>query len=452
MKTPKPPKTKKPDLEFFLSIRQPGRRPQKIFPGKKFTIGTDVDCDLMARDKTFSKSLTLLERRGKDQYTLCLPDGVSGELKKGDSHARLESLIKLGLIHTGKGGKFHTITITPGFSFDLTIGEFSISSGYKVKPPPPPKPPRAKIAHHIPFISGEERQFGMILAGSILLHLFLVLYLGTVEIIKPASSIEAIKKLDARFARLILKPKKKVAPPKVAEKPKEEEKKKEVEEEKPEEKLEEEKKPKRKMTEERKKVVKRVQKKGVLGVIGAKGGILAEFGGGSGIWSDVDDLIASSDVGVVGAGESLAEITGMQIASAEEIEAEGEFTERTEEEILKEKQEKASFKKKKRKSKKGKKQRNEAEVYMVVKRYVGGIKYIYNSALRRNSSLRGIFSVKVVISPEGKVKLVEVEKTTLGDEELEKAIVNRVYLWKFRPIPGSEDFAISYTFDFSPVG
>ena len=451
MKITKSSKAKQPDLEFFLSIRQPGRRPQKVFPGKKFTIGTDVDCDLMARDKTFPKSLTLLEKKGKDKYTLWLPEGVSGELRKGDTHARLESLIKLGLVPTGKGGKFHTITISPGFSFDLTVGEFSISSGFKVKPPPPPKPPRAKIAHHIPFVSGAERQFGMILAASIFVHFFMVLFLNSVEIKEPESSIEAIKKLDARFARLILKPKKKVAPPKVAEKPKEEEKEKEVEEEKPEEKLEEEKKPKRKMTEERKKIVRRVQKKGVLGVIGAKGGILAEFGGG-GIWRDVDDLIASSDVGVVGAGESLAEITGMQIASTEELEAEGEFSERTEEEILREKKEKASFKKKKRKSKKAKKQRNEAEVYMVVKRYVGGIKYLYNSALRRNSSLRGIFSVKVVISAEGKVTKVEVQRTTLDDEKLEKAIVSRVYLWKFRPIPGSEDFAISYTFDFSPVG
>ncbi|HHL40024.1 MAG TPA: AgmX/PglI C-terminal domain-containing protein [Deltaproteobacteria bacterium] len=99
-----------------------------------------------------------------------------------------------------------------------------------------------------------------------------------------------------------------------------------------------------------------------------------------------------------------------------------------------------------------KKSRSESDVYRVVRRYTGGLKYLYNNALREDPALRGDLRVKIVIGADGKVKLVEKLSTTLDSERLVKALVRRIYRWKFPRIEGDEDFSIVYTFDFTPEG
>ena len=98
------------------------------------------------------------------------------------------------------------------------------------------------------------------------------------------------------------------------------------------------------------------------------------------------------------------------------------------------------------------KKREEVEVYRVVSSYVGGLKYLYNNELRKNPSLKGKITVKIVVSPDGKVVKAEVISSTLGFLELEEAIINRIYRWRFSEMKGVEDFTIDYTFDFAPVG
>jgi len=72
--------------------------------------------------------------------------------------------------------------------------------------------------------------------------------------------------------------------------------------------------------------------------------------------------------------------------------------------------------------------------------------------LRKNPSLKGKITVKIVVSPDGKVVKAEVISSTLGFLELEEAIINRIYRWRFSEMKGVEDFTIDYTFDFAPVG
>jgi outer membrane biosynthesis protein TonB len=96
--------------------------------------------------------------------------------------------------------------------------------------------------------------------------------------------------------------------------------------------------------------------------------------------------------------------------------------------------------------------RDEAEVYKRVRSYIGGLKYIYNGALRKNQNLKGNVTVRFVITPEGKVKDVALVATTLASEQVVDRILRKIYRWKFKELVSGEDFVITYTFDFSPVG
>jgi len=42
--------------------------------------------------------------------------------------------------------------------------------------------------------------------------------------------------------------------------------------------------------------------------------------------------------------------------------------------------------------------------------------------------------------------------TTLKEVKVVKAMLKRMRLWRFSPVKGEENFKITYTFDFAPVG
>ncbi len=95
--------------------------------------------------------------------------------------------------------------------------------------------------------------------------------------------------------------------------------------------------------------------------------------------------------------------------------------------------------------------RAEEEVYRTIRSYMGGLKYIYNNALRTNQSLKGKISVKITIAPSGRVTTAEMVSSTLDSQELREALVERINKWKFTELKNVEDFTITYTFDFAPV-
>lgn len=96
--------------------------------------------------------------------------------------------------------------------------------------------------------------------------------------------------------------------------------------------------------------------------------------------------------------------------------------------------------------------RDESEIYKTIMSYIGGLKYLYNNALRKDATLKGKISVKILVGQDGKVKEASMASTTLNNQELEEAMISRIQKWKFPELQGGEDFPITYTFDFSPVG
>jgi outer membrane biosynthesis protein TonB len=79
----------------------------------------------------------------------------------------------------------------------------------------------------------------------------------------------------------------------------------------------------------------------------------------------------------------------------------------------------------------GKAGRSREEIEMVFDQNKGAIYALYNRALRANPSLQGKLVLKLTIEPSGQVSVVEVVSSELGDQELEKKLVQRIRMFTF---------------------
>ncbi len=79
----------------------------------------------------------------------------------------------------------------------------------------------------------------------------------------------------------------------------------------------------------------------------------------------------------------------------------------------------------------GKAGRSREEIEMVFDQNKGAIYALYNRALRSNPALQGKLVLKLTIEPSGQVSAVEVVSSELGDEELEKKLVQRIRMFTF---------------------
>jgi hypothetical protein len=440
-------KTKK---EFFIDLLlRPERTPERtVAEGVRvrdgLTLGTDYRCDVTIGHLELPTSYSFLEKRGRRSYTLKLPKFARGVLRKGRKALPIHTLIEMDLLK--KSGKFYLVEVKPGNSGEVQVGNTSLIFGYRDKPPLPPKP------HFIPLISGKEYVFLLAIIISTAMHVTLVSYLNTLEIKKP-TSIEALKKMEPRFARLILTPREIRKEKKSTLKVKKEKKKEKAKEEPKKEKPPEKPKVAKKTKAGRKgKIAAKVKKKGLLGVIGAKGGILSDLNTDD-VLRNVDSIIKSAKRGG-GSGDDLVGLGVMELAGLPEglEDPDAGLHKRSEDEIIKEKKEIATFGTEEEKVEEDIPKRAEAEVYRVVRSYVGGLKYLYNKALRKNSTLRGTITVRLVIADDGNVKNVEMVDSTIDHPPLEESILRRIGLWKFDKREGWADFTIVYSFDFAPVG
>lgn len=75
--------------------------------------------------------------------------------------------------------------------------------------------------------------------------------------------------------------------------------------------------------------------------------------------------------------------------------------------------------------------RSREEIEMVFDQNKGAIYALYNRALRANPSLQGKLVLKLTIEPSGQVSAVEVVSSELGDEELERKLVQRIRMFTF---------------------
>jgi protein TonB len=76
--------------------------------------------------------------------------------------------------------------------------------------------------------------------------------------------------------------------------------------------------------------------------------------------------------------------------------------------------------------------RSREEIEMVFDKNKGAIYALYNRALRRDPTLQGKLVLKMTIEPSGAVSFCEVVSSEIEDKELERKLVNRVKLFRFK--------------------
>ncbi|MCW8831027.1 MAG: TonB family protein, partial [Gammaproteobacteria bacterium] len=104
---------------------------------------------------------------------------------------------------------------------------------------------------------------------------------------------------------------------------------------------------------------------------------------------------------------------------------------------------------KKKASAKKQARRSEREIEQVFQRNKGVIYSIYNRALRKDPTLAGKVIVELTISPDGTITQCQVVSSELNAPALEKKIVARIKLFRFKPARVIET-TVQYPIDFLP--
>jgi len=75
--------------------------------------------------------------------------------------------------------------------------------------------------------------------------------------------------------------------------------------------------------------------------------------------------------------------------------------------------------------------RSREEIEMVFDQNKGAIYALYNRALRSNPALQGKLVLKLTIEPSGQVSDVQIVSSELGDDELERKLLQRIRMFSF---------------------
>ena len=79
----------------------------------------------------------------------------------------------------------------------------------------------------------------------------------------------------------------------------------------------------------------------------------------------------------------------------------------------------------------GKASRSREEIELVFDKNKGAIFALYNRALRNDPTLEGKLVLRLTIAPSGIVTFCEIVSSELGDEELERKLVQRIKMFRF---------------------
>jgi TonB family protein len=79
----------------------------------------------------------------------------------------------------------------------------------------------------------------------------------------------------------------------------------------------------------------------------------------------------------------------------------------------------------------GKASRSREEIELVFDKNKGAIFALYNRALRADPTLEGKLVLRLTIAPNGQVTMCEVISSELGDQDLERKLVQRIKLFRF---------------------
>ena len=472
---------------FFVYAHRPGKEPEEITPQKSLSLGSAQDCDIIVSAPGVPSKHKFLKKI-RSGYILRIPKGLDGIMAIGKSSLPLQDIIEFDLLKREKD--CYLFNLPKNNPARLQIGDLTLTFGHKDIITPEKQTVVLDRALRRPLMSREDYTFFFILTLTALINFSAVAYLNTLKI-RKAEPIEAFKTIAPRFAKLILAPSKKEVVKKPVIEPAHEEKKKEVKEAKKEEahpkKAEAEVKEVRKeevrqkkaagaeepfalalssskrapSAADRERIRETVKSKGLLGVITAK--VRPSIIPGNSLLQEVGRSVRSIDK--VGRGETEEALTALKAKGLERMEeisgnivGDKQITVSKDiDEIIKEKRE-TTLLEESNKPKAGpignapKKTRNEGEVYRAVTTYAGGLKYLYNNALRKNPALKGKIAIRLTIASNGKVTKAEIINSTINDAELEEAITRRIYRWQFKELKDVDDMIIEYIFDFAQVG
>lgn len=414
---------------------------------------------------------------GGPYYALTIPGNLDATITVGKQVIPVNGLIELGLVKkAGKGQTSYLLKLPHEQPFVLASRGLSLSFNYadaakitKGKHLPKAKRPRIKYERidkslRKKLIEKEDYVFYYLSLALSFVAIAAMGLLSTVEI-KKIDDIEVLRKMPARFARLITEPPKpkKIEKPKAEEAPVAEEQVAEAPAEEPKEAAREEAPVEKAAVEKKAAIRKKVMSKGLLSVIGGRA--MPDALKGLDVLADVRGIsspLVRTEEGRLESDEMMSRYRSEEFSKMEEISKEvmggTQVAKKTagemKEEILKEKKDVVNLEDG-RAGKKGKtvssRMRDEAEVYKTIRGYVGGLKYLYNNAIRDNPFLKGKITVKITISADGKVASAELVSSTLDSQELREAILSRILKWKFLRLKDVESFTITYTFDFAPV-
>ncbi len=418
----------------------------------KFTIGTSYNVDVHVNGEGLPRKTTLFFRKGPRYGFVILP-GAHGRVVSVEGRTyTLDQLVNSEFSRIEKGAP--VVYLDRLERGKIVIGDTTFLFKY-VELPPPPK-------LDLPAPKKDWRYLG-ILAVSLIIHSFVMYYLGTMKINEqPAESLEAI---PTRFAKLIVEKPKKEEKPKPKKLPMTRQ-----ERVGPEKKKAEKAQPKKEEAgggestrvakaakPTREAVRKKVRSVGVLAVLTAKGsgGAVADvLSAGVGVTGDLDKVL--SEVGGVGVARNTAEVLAaakrrrgaaggggadigeLAVGPGESIGLGKHKVVRVKSRILT-----GAF------SSSG--SLDSRVIARVVKSGMGGIKYCYEVGLKKNPKLGGKVVVEFVIGRTGRVSSARVAFSSLGDSEVESCIVRRILRFRFPP-PKNGSVKVSYPFIFTSAG
>lgn len=422
----------------------------------RLTVGNTPDCDI---DVPVTRKHRLIKKSWSG-LSLRLPESLEGEIEINGSALQLQGLIKSGLLK--KNGGCFLFPFPKGNGFSITIGGATLAFGCKeiVSAQKKSAPGHLDSSLKRPLIRKDDYAFLRIFIILFVVNFSVAGYLRTVKIERKEAR-EVLKEMPARFAKLILQPpKKKVVAKALPQDAEDKQKKEEVKEDQPKKEAQrEELEPRKEAHETQRAVKERVSARGLLGVITSKTKPLAVLD--EKVFSEIDNVvenIGKSEIKKGGTDIILANLGPRSMNKAEELSQEiyknpqrAEY--KSSADILREKKDiQSKTDRKDRKEAAGSVKRDASAVYSTVVAYSGGLKYLYNNALKNNPSLKGKVTAMIVISQSGKVIRSELVSSTLGFPELEEAIIKRIHMWKFPESKGADDYTIEYIFDFAPVG
>lgn len=92
-----------------------------------------------------------------------------------------------------------------------------------------------------------------------------------------------------------------------------------------------------------------------------------------------------------------------------------------------------------------------ALIQATILRYLSQVRACYEEGLKKNADLIGQVTVNFEISGQGAVNYSRVQRSSLGDRDVESCITQRMMTWKFPTPKGNVNVKVSYPFMLRPV-